>query len=112
MHEADPERARRGADDRPRSADATNARTGAAGDGAGDDVPFAPDTDWVREQRNTLQYAGAGVQFGLTICLFALLGRWLDGRFDTSPWLLILGVLVGFGGGTYSLLKKVSRSTG
>lgn len=70
------------------------------------DVPFAPDAEWVREQRGSLRYAGVGLQFGLTICLFALLGRWLDGRFDTDPWLMILGVLVGFGGGTFSLLKK------
>jgi len=77
-----------------------------------DDVPFAPDVDWVREQRSSLQYAAVGIQFGLTISLFALLGRWLDGRFGTSPWLLLLGVLLGFGGGTYSLLKKVSSSAG
>ena len=73
-----------------------------------DDVPFAPDGDWVREQRGSMRYAGAGIQFGLTIALMALLGNWLDGRYGTSPWLLILGVALGFGGGTLSLLKKLS----
>ncbi|MEZ6017001.1 MAG: AtpZ/AtpI family protein [Planctomycetota bacterium] len=74
-----------------------------------DDVPFAPDGDWVREQKSSFQYAGVGMQFGFTICIFALVGNWMDGRFGTAPWLLLVGVLLGFGGGTYSLLKKFSN---
>jgi len=66
----------------------------------------APGADWVKEQRGSASAAGAGMQFGLTICLFALLGNWLDGRLGSSPWLLLAGVLLGFGGGTVSLLKK------
>lgn len=121
MQAADPERSRQPAVDGPRSTSQPTApqiaqqggqqgsQLGTAGEGGGpDDVPFAPDADWVREQRSSLRYAGVGIQFGLTITLFALLGRWLDGRFGTTPWLLLVGVLIGFGGGTYSLLKKVS----
>jgi hypothetical protein len=108
MKEADPARSR----DKVEGARPTPSPTapvgGADAEGTPDDVPFAPEADWVREQRSSLQYAGVGIQFGLTIALFALLGRWLDARFETSPWLLFLGVLLGFGGGTYSLLKKVS----
>lgn len=106
MHEADPARDPRRADDAARATPEPAAPR--AERAADDDVPFAPDGDWIREQRSALQYAGVGMQFGLTICLFALLGRWLDGRFGTGPWLLLLGVLLGFGGGTYSLLKKFS----
>jgi F0F1-type ATP synthase assembly protein I len=39
--------------------------------------------------------AGAGLQFAVTLVVFAFAGIWLDRRFGTSPWLLI--VLV-FGG--------------
>ena len=53
--------------------------------------------------------AGIGVQFGAVISLFALLGYWLDERMGSSPWLLLLGVLLGFVGGTISLVKAVSR---
>jgi ATP synthase protein I len=109
MQEADPARSRSRAVEGARSTSEPNAPSVGTDVGAPDDVPFAPEADWVREQRGSLQYAGVGIQFGLTISLFALLGRWLDGRFGTSPWLLLLGVLLGFGGGTYSLLKKVSN---
>ena len=65
-----------------------------------------PDADWVRSQRKQANAAGAGLQFGLAIVIFALLGNWADGRFGTKPWLLVLGVALGFLGGTISLVKK------
>jgi F0F1-type ATP synthase assembly protein I len=46
---------------------------------------------------------GAGLQFAAAILLFMLLGHWLDGRFGTGPWLLLLGVMIGSVGGFYSL---------
>jgi F0F1-type ATP synthase assembly protein I len=58
------------------------------------------------------RYAGVGFQFGAAIILFALLGWWLDGKLGTGPWLLILGVVLGFTGGLISLLKKVPPATG
>lgn len=67
-----------------------------------------PDASWVEEQRKEASAAGAGLQFGLTICIFALAGHWLDGKFGTQPWLLVAGVLLAFAGGTVSLLKKFS----
>lgn len=65
-----------------------------------------PDGDWVRSQRKQVNAAGAGLQFGFAIVVFALLGNWADGRFDTKPWLLVAGVALGFMGGTISLLRK------
>jgi len=53
------------------------------------------------------RYAGVGCQFGATIVLFAAAGWWLDGKLGSSPWLLIVGVFTGFGGGLYALVKKV-----
>jgi ATP synthase protein I len=58
------------------------------------------------------RYAGVGFQFGAAIILFALGGWWLDKRLGTTPWFLILGVFLGFGGGLYSLVKKVPGATG
>jgi F0F1-type ATP synthase assembly protein I len=58
------------------------------------------------------RYAGVGFQFGAAIIAFALLGWWLDKKLGTGPWLLILGVILGFAGGMISLLKKVPPVTG
>jgi ATP synthase protein I len=52
--------------------------------------------------------AGLGMQFGAVITVFALVGNWLDGRLGTRPLLLVLGVLLGFAGGTISLVRAVS----
>jgi hypothetical protein len=52
-------------------------------------------------------YAGAGLQFALAILLFVYLGQWLDRRFGTEPWLLLIGVFVGAGGGFYSIYRKL-----
>ena len=45
-------------------------------------------------------YMTLGLDFAITISLFALLGYWLDGKYDTNPtWILILslfGIVVAF----------------
>lgn len=50
---------------------------------------------------------GVGLQFAAAIFLFLFIGRWLDGRLGTAPWLLILGVIVGAGGGFYSMYRRL-----
>jgi len=52
-------------------------------------------------------FAGAGIQFALTLVLFVFLGNWLDRRLGTGPLFILLGVFVGGGGGLYSLYRKV-----
>ena len=65
-----------------------------------------PDGAWVAEQRKSANAASVGLQFGLTICLFALLGLWADSKLDTKPWLMVAGVVLAFIGGTISLIRK------
>ena len=41
------------------------------------------------------------------------IGRWLDGKFDTAPWLMIVGGLIGSAGGMVSFIRtalSVGRS--
>jgi F0F1-type ATP synthase assembly protein I len=58
------------------------------------------------------EYAGVGIQFAVSILLFLFLGRWLDEKLGTSPWLLILGVFVGFGASLYSIVSRLTRGRG
>jgi len=55
------------------------------------------------------RYSGAGLKYSATIGVFAYAGYWADGELGTSPWLLIVGVFLGFGLGTYSLVLQLSR---
>ncbi|HED65744.1 MAG TPA: AtpZ/AtpI family protein [Planctomycetes bacterium] len=52
------------------------------------------------------RFAGVGLHFGATIGFFAWLGYWADGKLGSSPWLLLVGVFLGFGLGLWSLVSK------
>lgn len=56
-----------------------------------------------------LEFAGLGFQFAAAIILFLLLGKWLDDKLGTDPWLLVAGVIIGAAGGFYSMYRKLMR---
>jgi len=53
------------------------------------------------------EFAGVGLQFGITIVLFAFAGIWLDKKLGTSPWLLLVLVFGGAGLGFWSMVRKL-----
>ena len=58
------------------------------------------------------EFAGVGVQFAGTIVVFALAGIWLDKRFGTSPWLVLLMVFGGAGLGFWSMYRAMVKPGG
>lgn len=57
---------------------------------------------------HTLAYLSGGFEFAIICTAFALFGSWLDTQLGTAPWLLVLLLVVGFGGATWLLLKRLS----
>ena len=57
------------------------------------------------------EFAGSGVQFVVAILLFLYLGKWLDSKLGTAPWLLMLGVFVGAGAGFYSFYRRIMAAS-
>jgi F0F1-type ATP synthase assembly protein I len=55
------------------------------------------------------EFAGIGLQFGITIVVFALAGIWLDRRLGTSPWLLIVLVLGGSALAFWSMYRRLMQ---
>ena len=53
------------------------------------------------------EFAGIGVQFAVTIVVFAFAGVWLDRRLGTSPLFVLVMVFGGAGLGFWSLVRKV-----
>ena len=49
------------------------------------------------------QHLGHGLKWALSVLLFMLLGAWVDSKMGTSPFVMILGALIGAGAGGYSL---------
>lgn len=56
--------------------------------------------------------AGLGVQFTLVMCIGFFGGRWLDRRFDTGPWLLLLCCCLAFALAVYLLVKSAKTAVG
>ena len=70
--------------------------------GPAGDVPSGP---------SPAEFAGSGVQFVVSILLFLYIGKWLDGKFGTEPWLLMAGVLVGAVAGFYSFYRRIMAAS-
>jgi F0F1-type ATP synthase assembly protein I len=60
-------------------------------------------------------YLGLGITFTVTILAFLFLGRWLDTKLGTEPWLMLLGSAVGLTLGfvhmVYTLLDETDNKT-
>ena len=60
-----------------------------------------------RSYRDVGPYLGLGIQLAATIVICFFIGQWLDGLFNTTPWLMVLGAMLGAGAGLYSFLRTV-----
>lgn len=58
-----------------------------------------PMPDWTR-------HAGIGVEYAAAVAGFGLIGYWIDLKFETGPWALIIGVALGLIGATYNLIRE------
>ena len=67
-----------------------------------------PERQEERQSRSSgAEFAGLGIQLGMTFALFALVGWWLDKKLGTGPWLLLVLVFVGAAAGFYSIYRRV-----
>ena len=55
-------------------------------------------------------YMGMGFQIAAAMSAFGALGWWLDTRFKTTPWLLVVGVVLGATGGMISAIRTALKS--
>jgi F0F1-type ATP synthase assembly protein I len=53
------------------------------------------------------EFAGVGLQFAASIVLGLFAGQWVDRKFGTAPWFLIIGVFSGAAAGFHSLYRKL-----
>ena len=78
-------------------------------------TPPSPDTTDNEDEKDSSRswymtfglYGAVGTQLAITIvaCLWA--GNWADNRFDTTPWLTLIGLTVGCVGGFYNFIRTV-----
>jgi ATP synthase protein I len=69
-----------------------------------------------RETRRSLRelayYSSLGFQVALSIVIGLGLGVWIDRRYDTAPWAIFIGLLLGIAAGFRNIalaIKKVRK---
>jgi F0F1-type ATP synthase assembly protein I len=53
-----------------------------------------------------IRYSSIGFEFAAAVGGFALVGFWIDRRYETGPWGVIIGAALGLIGGTYNLIRQ------
>jgi F0F1-type ATP synthase assembly protein I len=64
---------------------------------------------WIEVIRPVGKYMDLGLTFVVAICGGALGGYWLDAHLKTTPWLFLVGALVGITAGFYHFFSIVLR---
>jgi F0F1-type ATP synthase assembly protein I len=55
---------------------------------------------------SAMRLAGAGLELAATLVGACLLGYWIDRRFGTDPWGLLICAGIGIVGGLYNLIRR------
>ena len=72
-----------------------------------------PTNEEREEHRTSLLLFTAGLHFGASVGIGAIFGWWLDKKFETEPYLVLVFLCMGLVAGfinLYRLVRKVSKS--
>jgi F0F1-type ATP synthase assembly protein I len=72
----------------------------------GQDEPGGGTQKWSRELGPFLTL---GLQLAITVVAFFFLGRWVDQKLGTEPWLMLVGLVIGVVGGFLKFFRVASR---
>lgn len=61
--------------------------------------------------RPPMALAGLGFELLAAIVGFAFVGYWIDRHYETAPWGLVIGAVLGIIGGLYNFIKAATRAT-
>lgn len=61
--------------------------------------------DQGQDRPSWVRFSGIGIEFAAAVVGFTLFGYWIDKRYDSSPWGVLIGVMLGLVGGTYNLVR-------
>lgn len=107
----------------PPAGGAGDSSTGSAGETAGASAtsPLKPAVNPVtsvsdrvaastRDTVRSLKLSSVGLELALSVLIGLFAGRWLDRKLGSDPWLMILGICLGFAAGLRSLMKMMDKA--
>ncbi|HEX7183774.1 MAG TPA: AtpZ/AtpI family protein [Thermoanaerobaculia bacterium] len=68
-----------------------------------------------KQRASWVRLSGIGFELVAAVAGFTLIGYWWDRHFQTEPWGLLVGALLGLVGGMYNLIRQsllASREAG
>ena len=65
----------------------------------------------LRRARLWLDVSVVGIQFPVAIALGYFFGRWLDGLFNTDPWMTMIFALFGIAAGFVNLFRITAQAS-
>lgn len=63
-----------------------------------------------KQEPNPWRYAGVGLELVAVVGVLMGIGYLLDQKFETEPWCMLTGALLGIVGGLYNLVKDALRT--
>lgn len=63
-----------------------------------------------KKMMQTMSLSSVGLEFGFSVIIGALFGRWLDSEAGTDPWLMILFICLGFAAGVRALYRAMKQA--
>ncbi len=64
----------------------------------------------MKRRRYDLGLAGLGIELAASVIGFTLLGLWIDRRFETAPWAVVICASIGFVGGMYNFIRSAQKA--
>ena len=63
---------------------------------------------WRSSIQDAAPFLGLGMQLAVAVLLFFLVGWWVDSRYDTGPYGMLVGSAVGITGGMIKFIRTVT----
>lgn len=63
----------------------------------------------IKTDSKTIQYSGLGITLVVTILIFFWIGKWLDGKFETTIVFTLIMTFLGFAAGFYSFFLNIKK---
>ena len=64
----------------------------------------------MKRRRHDLRLAGLGMELAASVIGFTLLGIWIDRRWETAPWAVVICASIGFVGGMYNFIRSAQKA--
>ncbi len=63
-----------------------------------------------QDDSNMAKLASLGLEIGVGAGLGAVIGIWVDRKFHSDPWGVLIGTILGFSAGMYMLIKAAIKA--